>query len=59
MVITTATIAQMSVLPKHVPIVVELKPRILSVHRGTDVAIYLPSKEFSFIYANSVANIVT
>ncbi|KAF5477688.1 hypothetical protein F2P56_004305, partial [Juglans regia] len=59
MVIILVTTGQMGVLPRHVPIIAELKPRILSVHEGIDVTMYLLSREFAFIHVKSVVDIVT
>ncbi|KAI9100800.1 hypothetical protein K1719_024162 [Acacia pycnantha] len=58
MVIIPATTGQMGVLPGHVATIAELKPGILSVHEGNEVTKYFVSSGFTFIHANSVADIV-
>lgn len=58
MVIIPATTGQMGVLPGHVSTIAELKPGILTVHEGNDVAKYFISSGFAFIHANSFADIV-
>ncbi|KAK7286951.1 hypothetical protein RJT34_22323 [Clitoria ternatea] len=58
MVIVPATTGQMGVLPGHVATIAELKPGVLSVHEGNDVAKYFVSSGFAFIHANSVADII-
>ncbi|CAA6657198.1 unnamed protein product [Spirodela intermedia] len=48
----------MGVLPGHVPTIAELKPGVLSVHDGSEVAKYFVSSGFAFVHANSVTDIV-
>ncbi|KAL5560588.1 hypothetical protein UlMin_036799 [Ulmus minor] len=58
MVIIPATTGQMGVLPGHVSTIAELKPGVLSVHEGNDVAKYFVSSGFAFVHANSFADII-
>ncbi|KAJ8552875.1 hypothetical protein K7X08_020268 [Anisodus acutangulus] len=58
MVIIPATTRQMGVLPGHVATIAELKPGVLSVHEGNDVTKYIVSGGFTFVHANSFADIV-
>ncbi|GLT49075.1 hypothetical protein SLA2020_226570 [Shorea laevis] len=58
MVIIPAMTGQMGVLPGHVPTIAELKPGILSVHEGNDTTKYFVSSGFTFIHANSVADVI-
>lgn len=58
MVIVPATTGQMGVLPGHVPTIAELKPGVLSVHEGNNVTKYFVSSGFTFVHANSVADII-
>lgn len=58
MVIVPATTGQMGVLPGHVATIAELKPGVLSVHDGSEVAKYFVSSGFAFVHANSVTDIV-
>lgn len=58
MVIIPATTGQMGVLPGHVATIAELKPGVLSVHEGNEVAKYFISSGFAFIHANSYADVI-
>ncbi|GMI73895.1 hypothetical protein like AT5G47030 [Hibiscus trionum] len=58
MVIVPATTGQMGVLPGHVATITELKPGVLSVHKGNETTKYFISSGFVFIHANSFADII-
>lgn len=58
MITIPATSGQMGVLPGHVATVAELKPGVLSVHDGNDVAKYFISSGFAFVHANSYADVI-
>lgn len=58
MVIAPAVAGEMGILPGHVSSISELKPGLLSIHKGDEVTKFFISCGFAFVHSDSVTEII-